>query len=130
MIVTKPGDSRLVKLTRELSLYLINAPRYGKDHGVTVYVDKQLKDVKRFGYESLLRESPYAKDKLKFWTAELCAARPEIFNFVLTVSFLLFFVATMICVRLNASNVLIFTSLVVTVRCFIHLGSSNAWFHQ
>ncbi|RHZ44557.1 hypothetical protein Glove_718g44 [Diversispora epigaea] len=84
MIVTKPGNLRLVNLTRELAMYLITTPRFGKDHGVTVYVDKALKDVKRFNFQGMLEETPFAKDYLKFWTKELCAERPEIFNFVLT----------------------------------------------
>ncbi|CAG8796317.1 859_t:CDS:2, partial [Cetraspora pellucida] len=53
-------------------------------HGVTVYVDKNLKDSKRFNFLGMLNESPFVKDYLKFWTKELCAERPEIFNFVLT----------------------------------------------
>ncbi|CAG8723697.1 5881_t:CDS:2, partial [Racocetra fulgida] len=84
MIVTKPGDVRLINITRELAMYLITTPRFGKDHGVTVYVDKSLKDLKRFDFPGMLNESPFVKDYLKFWTKELCAERPEIFNFVLT----------------------------------------------
>ncbi|CAG8490786.1 5106_t:CDS:2, partial [Diversispora eburnea] len=84
MIVTKPGNLRLVNLTRKLAIYLITTPRFGKDHGVTVYVDKALKDVKQFDFQGILEEKPLAKDYLKFWTKELCAERPEIFNFVLT----------------------------------------------
>ncbi|CAG8496202.1 8912_t:CDS:2 [Acaulospora morrowiae] len=84
MIVTKPGDARSIKVTRELAMYLITNPRFGKDHGVTVYVDIILKDVKRFDYKGMLEESPLVKDYLKFWTNELCAERPEIFNLVLT----------------------------------------------
>ncbi|CAJ0838233.1 9033_t:CDS:2 [Entrophospora sp. SA101] len=84
MIVTKPGDDKLIGLTRELAMHLISTPRFGKDHGVTVYVDKSLKDMKKFDFEEMLKTSHLAKDYLKFWTNELCATRPEIFNFVLT----------------------------------------------
>ncbi|CAG8507620.1 1929_t:CDS:2, partial [Diversispora eburnea] len=71
MIVTKPGNLRLVNLTRKLVMYLITTPRFGKDHGVTVYVDKALKDVKQFNFQGMLEEIPLAKDYLKFWTKEL-----------------------------------------------------------
>jgi len=85
LIVTKPGDVRLIKLTRELASYLIITPRYGKDHGATVYVDECLKNKKRFGYEALLLDSPFIRDNLKFWTPELCKSNSDIFNFVITV---------------------------------------------
>ncbi|CAG8474819.1 5384_t:CDS:2 [Funneliformis caledonium] len=84
MIVTKPGDIRLINLTRELALHLITTPRFGKGHGVTVYVDKNLKNSERFDFPGLLNSSPLVEDYLKFWTIELCAERAEIFNFVLT----------------------------------------------
>ncbi|CAG8437361.1 10106_t:CDS:2 [Acaulospora colombiana] len=84
MIVTKPGDLRLINRTRELAMYLITTHRFGKDHGVTVYVDKSLKETKRLDYKGMLQESPLVKDYLKFWTDELCAKRPELFNLVLT----------------------------------------------
>ena len=91
LIVTKPGDSKLISLTKELAIYLITTPRYGKDYGVTVYIDKSLKNSNKFDYEELIKSSPIIKEHLKFWTPELCAARPEIFNFVLTVSKVFFF---------------------------------------
>ena len=75
MIVTKPGDVRLINLTRELALYLITTPRFGRDRGVTVYVDKNLKDSKRFDFSGMLKSSPLVKDYLKFWTQELCVSR-------------------------------------------------------
>uniref|UniRef100_U9UPM7 ATP-NAD kinase n=1 Tax=Rhizophagus irregularis (strain DAOM 181602 / DAOM 197198 / MUCL 43194) TaxID=747089 RepID=U9UPM7_RHIID len=84
MIVTKPGDARLVSLTRELALYLITTPRFGKEHGVTVYVNKDFKDSKKFDFPGLLKSTPLVNDYLKFWTEELCSARTEIFNFVIT----------------------------------------------
>ena len=86
MIVTKPGDLKLINLTRELALYLITTPRFGKNHGVTVYVDKNLKNQKRFDFPGMLKTSPLVNDYLKFWTEELCSTRAEIFNFVITVN--------------------------------------------
>jgi NAD+ kinase len=90
MIVTKPGDARLITLTRELALYLITTPRFGKEHGVTVYVNKDFKDSKRFDFPGLLKSTPLVNDYLKFWTEELCSARTEIFNFVITVNYFYF----------------------------------------
>ncbi|GBC03543.1 hypothetical protein RclHR1_05190007 [Rhizophagus clarus] len=84
MIVTKPGDARLISLTRELALYLITTPRFGKEHGVTVYVNKDFKNSKKFDFPGLLKSYPLVNDYLKFWTEELCSERAEIFNFVIT----------------------------------------------
>ncbi|CAG8517361.1 1213_t:CDS:2, partial [Scutellospora calospora] len=82
MIVTKPGDLRLINITRELALYLITTPRFDKDHGVTVYVDKNMKESKRLDYPGMMKESPLVERYLKFWTKELCEERPELFNFL------------------------------------------------
>ncbi|RUS26808.1 ATP-NAD kinase-like domain-containing protein [Jimgerdemannia flammicorona] len=76
LIVTKPGDKNLVKLTHELAEWLIETPRYGNPSGLTVYVDAKLQNSKRFRYK---REG-----KLKFWTPELCATQPHLFDFVIT----------------------------------------------
>lgn len=38
MIVTKARDNHLIKLTRELSLYLMNRDNPGKERGLIVYV--------------------------------------------------------------------------------------------
>ncbi|KAI8991566.1 ATP-NAD kinase-like domain-containing protein [Mycotypha africana] len=84
MIITKPGDCSLIKMTREMALYLIETPRYGSDSGITCYVDEKLKCSKRFNYEKIINKHPVAKTKLKFWTPELCAAKPKSFDFIIT----------------------------------------------
>ncbi|CAH1758923.1 10450_t:CDS:2 [Entrophospora sp. SA101] len=84
LIVTKPGDSKLIALTKELVMSLITTPRFGKSHGVIVYVDISLKSSKKFDYKGLINGSSIIGSHLKFWTPELCAASPEIFNLVLT----------------------------------------------
>ncbi|ORX40559.1 ATP-NAD kinase-like domain-containing protein [Kockovaella imperatae] len=66
LIVTKARDNRLIKLTRELALYLMQkrptsspdgASRNG-DRGMIVYVDAQLEHSKRFDAEGLERDYP------------------------------------------------------------------------
>jgi hypothetical protein len=51
-----------------------------------------LKESKRFKYEKLLRNHPLTTDKLKFWTPQLCASQPKIFDFIVTVSLRIAFV--------------------------------------
>lgn len=84
MIVTKARDNQLVNLTRELAHWIMKTPRYGSKLGVNVYVDKKLKESKRFDAAGLLREEPKFKDMLRYWTPDLCWSNPETFDLVLT----------------------------------------------
>jgi NAD+ kinase len=79
LIVTKARDNRLIKLTRELALYLMqkrpmNSPdgqtsastqasfstntTKAEDRGMIVYVDAQLRHSKRFDAQGLQRDHP------------------------------------------------------------------------
>ncbi|RCH98735.1 hypothetical protein CU097_015143 [Rhizopus azygosporus] len=87
MIITKPGDCSLIRMTRDMALHLIETPRYGMDSGITVFVDQKLKESKRFKYEKIIKNHPLTVDKLKFWTPELCALNPKLFDFIITVLF-------------------------------------------
>lgn len=58
LIVTKARDNQLIKLTREIALYLMKTPRYGRNRGLVVYVDSQLKTSKRFDAAGIERENP------------------------------------------------------------------------
>ncbi|TYJ57902.1 hypothetical protein B9479_001257 [Cryptococcus floricola] len=75
LIVTKARDNRLIKLTRELALYLMHKrpatspDRNGastsgssrgerRDRGMVVYVDAQLRNSKRFDADGLQRDYP------------------------------------------------------------------------
>jgi NAD+ kinase len=74
--VTKARDNRLIKLTRELALYLMLKQSHGSQRGLVVYVhyyedsqkissslflryvDKQLRHSKRFDAEGIQRDHP------------------------------------------------------------------------
>lgn len=84
MVITKARDNKLVTLTRELTLWLLETPRYGKEVGVNVYVDKKLERSKRFGTASILASDSRFKDMLRFWTPPMCLERPELFDLVVT----------------------------------------------
>lgn len=58
LIVTKARDNRLIKLTRELALYLMLKPRKGQKRGLVVYVDNQLRHSRRFDAEGIRQEYP------------------------------------------------------------------------
>ncbi|CRG86021.1 hypothetical protein PISL3812_03024 [Talaromyces islandicus] len=84
MIVTKARDNRLVLLTRELVEWLLSSPRYGRDVGITVYVDSKLRNSKRFDTAGLLAQDSRYESMLKYWTPDLCWTSPEKFDLVLT----------------------------------------------
>ncbi|KAJ6258872.1 hypothetical protein Dda_5767 [Drechslerella dactyloides] len=84
MIVTKARDNSLVVLTREVALWLMKTPRYGKELGVNVYVDKKLSISKRFDADGLIRENPELTCKLRYWTPDMCYSSPDTFDLVLT----------------------------------------------
>ncbi|WVQ84632.1 hypothetical protein IAT38_006787 [Cryptococcus sp. DSM 104549] len=71
LIVTKARDNRLIKLTRELALYIMqkrpatspdgSSSRHGndsRDRGMVVYVDAQLRTSKRFDAAGMARDYP------------------------------------------------------------------------
>ncbi|CDO72799.1 hypothetical protein BN946_scf184994.g52 [Trametes cinnabarina] len=112
LIVTKARDNRLIKLTRELALYLMQKRPKGNNggRGMIVYVDSQLKTSRRFDAAGIERDHPeffvpfpkrrtssssslmsYTNDtlpssegQLRYWTAEMCSRSPHLFDFVVT----------------------------------------------
>lgn len=113
LIVTKARDNRLIKLTRELALYLM-LKRSRDQRGLVVYVDNQLRHSKRFDAEGIQRDHPELfvpfperrsssdhslsslrsgfthKEKyqdegqLRYWTSRMCSRSPHLFDFVVT----------------------------------------------
>ncbi|EMD37768.1 hypothetical protein CERSUDRAFT_83539 [Gelatoporia subvermispora B] len=110
LIVTKARDNRLIKLTRQLALYLMLKPRKG-GRGMVVYVDAQLRTSRRFDAAGIQAEHPelfapfpqrrasnssfssssskadndsISEGQLRYWTAEMCSKSPHLFDFVVT----------------------------------------------
>lgn len=142
LIVTKARDNRLIKLTREIAIYLMTRKKGASDNGngsngggssssngrgLVVYVDSQLKSSKRFDAAGIAESHPelfqpyprrrssssaslntvsgFTSDttssriglstpsrrsadqeegQLRYWTAEMCATSPQLFDFVIT----------------------------------------------
>lgn len=84
MIITKARDNSLVRLTRELTEWLLKTPRYNSELGVTVYVDAKLQRSERFNAASLLANDPRLEPMLKYWTPDMCWSSPDKFDLVLT----------------------------------------------
>ncbi|KZS98392.1 ATP-NAD kinase [Sistotremastrum niveocremeum HHB9708] len=111
LIVTKARDNRLIKLTRELALYLMQKPR-DDGRGLVVYVDSQLRHSKRFDAAGIERDHPELfypaprrrasssslismssestngnstdEGQLRYWTSEMCNKNSNLFDFVVT----------------------------------------------
>ncbi|CCE80404.1 Piso0_003520 [Millerozyma farinosa CBS 7064] len=79
MIVTKARDNSLIYITREMVQFLLT-----RDKEITVYVDKNLQDSKRFDLAGLHETVPKAKTHVKFWTRKLSMRNPEAFDLVVT----------------------------------------------
>ncbi|CEH17827.1 atp-nad kinase [Ceraceosorus bombacis] len=58
LIITKARDNHLISLTRELAIWLMQTPRRGRDTGLVVYVDSQLRNSKRFDVQGIRRDHP------------------------------------------------------------------------
>ncbi|KAF9264206.1 ATP-NAD kinase [Marasmius fiardii PR-910] len=58
LIITKARDNRLIKLTRQLALYLMLRRRPGQQRGLVVYVDHQLRTSRRFDAAGIARDHP------------------------------------------------------------------------
>lgn len=104
LIITKARDNQLVKLTREMAIWLMTMQRNDKGRGLIVYVDSQLRRSKRFDAEKIREEHPEVfepirphrrshgdqaqsahEGQLRYWTADLCSMSPHLFDFVITV---------------------------------------------
>lgn len=94
-LLTKAHDETLIGNTREVVRWLLSPEREVK---YIVYVEDKLKDNKKFDSKGILNElenlysqnsepnvDPKKQDRrLKYWTNEMCRARPHTFDFVVS----------------------------------------------
>ncbi|CAO2655107.1 Nn.00g101710.m01.CDS01 [Neocucurbitaria sp. VM-36] len=77
-ILAKAHDETLIKYTREMTSWILTkSPKYN------VYVEDQLEKNHIFDVEGLLGKDPSYRGRLKYWTNELCAKKPQTFDIVL-----------------------------------------------
>ncbi|KAJ1769297.1 hypothetical protein IW140_004296 [Coemansia sp. RSA 1813] len=84
MVVTKPNDTSLVSLTRDLATWLIDGPKDEGSQPIVVYVEERITKHRNFNLQRVYQKCPVAQTNLEYWTPELCAKSPEIFDFVVT----------------------------------------------
>ncbi|PIA99485.1 putative kinase [Cercospora beticola] len=81
-LLTKAHDQKLIKFTRDVSEWLLKQ-KNGDGKQYTVWVEDTLKDNKAFDTEGLCKQDESYKDRLKFWTNELCRKKPHLFEICL-----------------------------------------------
>lgn len=79
MIVTKARDNSLIYLTREMVEWLLARP-----DDITVYVDNNLRKLRRFDAPAIVENHSKAERLLKFWKKDTAARHPENFDLVVT----------------------------------------------
>jgi NAD+ kinase len=95
-LLTKIHDAELIGKTRELCRWLLDREREVR---YTVYVDRELRDNKRFDATGLVEEvrrdyvasgevseeaSWDVRKRLRYWDEDMCRTRPHTFDFVVT----------------------------------------------
>ncbi|KAI5367791.1 Putative NAD kinase [Septoria linicola] len=81
-LLTKAHDQKLIKFTRDVSAWLLKQ-KNSDGQQYTVWVEETLKDNKAFDAEGLCSQDETYKDRLKFWTNELCQKKPHLFEICL-----------------------------------------------
>lgn len=78
-LLTKAHDQTLVAKTRDMTEWLL---RHKDPEGglYTVWVEITMQHSRKFDAESIIAKDPSYKDRLKYWTNELCARRPHLFQ--------------------------------------------------
>lgn len=80
-LVTKVKDKSLVRLTRQLTRWLLSTDR---DKPYIVWVEDRFETDPDFAAKQLLEEEPAAQGRLKYWTPQLVKDHPHLFDFVIT----------------------------------------------
>ncbi|KAG5221309.1 ATP-NAD kinase domain-containing protein [Salix suchowensis] len=82
LVITKARDNRLIKLTRELALYLMMKKRPGQARGLTVSSSASSSSSLSTGHSS--DDQMNATGQLRYWTSDVCSSSPHLFDFVVT----------------------------------------------
>lgn len=83
VVVTKACDESLIKLTRDLTKWLLSKDR---DTLYTVYVQESFQNHPNFDGARLVDEvdEPSARDRLRYWNGHIATDHPQTFDFVIT----------------------------------------------
>lgn len=78
-LLTKAHDQTLVGKTRIITEWLLQQTS-AEGHHYVVWVESTMERNKIFNVQGILAKDPAYKDRLKFWTNELCRKKPHTFE--------------------------------------------------
>lgn len=81
-LLTKAHDQTLIAKTRDLTKWLLRQTN-ADGHNYTVWVENTLEKSKIFDADSIVADDPTYRDRLRYWTNELCAKKPHTFDICL-----------------------------------------------
>lgn len=79
-LLTKAFDPSLIVKTREVADWLLSEESGGP---YVVFVEDTLRENKKFNAEGLINGDDKKREKLKYWTVDLCRRQPHTFDIVL-----------------------------------------------
>ncbi|KXT08976.1 hypothetical protein AC579_4029 [Pseudocercospora musae] len=81
-LLTKAHDQKLIELTRDVTEWLLKQQNSdGKSY--VVWVEETMRENEAFDADGLLAHDSSYKDRLRYWTNELCAKKPQTFEICL-----------------------------------------------
>ncbi|TPX20743.1 hypothetical protein DIZ76_016638 [Coccidioides immitis] len=80
-LLTKPQDKCLVRLTRDVTQWILSKER---ERQYTVYVERRLESEKDFDEAGIYAEEPSAKGRLQYWDPDLISRKPQLIDFIIT----------------------------------------------
>ncbi|KAI8323660.1 ATP-NAD kinase [Martensiomyces pterosporus] len=84
MIVTKPNDTSLISLTRDLAIWLMESATEESAQPLVVYIEEYVAQHRNFNLPRVHKKHPISQTNIQLWTPQLCATSPELFDFVVT----------------------------------------------
>lgn len=81
-LLTKAHDQKLIQYTRNVAQWLLQQ-KDADGNQYTVWVEETMKDNKSFGVDALCSQDESYRERLKFWTTELCKKKPHLFEICL-----------------------------------------------
>ncbi|KAK3111020.1 hypothetical protein LTR53_014114 [Teratosphaeriaceae sp. CCFEE 6253] len=78
-LLTKAHDQTLIAKTRDMTHYLL-AHSNSAGQPYTVWVEDTMRENPVFAAEAVLAQDPSYKDRLRYWTNELCKKKPHTFE--------------------------------------------------
>ena len=81
-LLTKAHDQTLIAKTRDITEWLLRQQN-AEGHLYTVWVENTMRNSHVFDAEDIIAKDPSYKDRLKYWTEEICKKKPHTFEICL-----------------------------------------------